>query len=424
MALVCGTCGTELHDGSSCVACRAADGLMPALPGAGPARVAVLAWLQPRAQAALATGRLSLILRTWRSITGTQQAEIADALGYTTTYLSKIENNRRDITNLADRRRIADYLGLAPHVLGVTDEQSGDYRTMLEFGEATLRLAAVARNAGRPAAALNELWPLIQKLEDRVQHGYIDPGMVSLLARARSALGVYLGDILPAQGLAVSSRWTGRALALTERLGDADLHARALRSHGNELRKAGNLEGAIRRLRQSAELAHNDLKPTVLTALARAAAEADAPELFDEVVADARRLADTTAPSALFNGAIVAEVHLRGLLHLGRKREAARILEVPIEGAAGSAPQWRAIAMITKGEVLAETGATEDAARLLPQAVNEARACRLPQQLQRIARLAKVSPSLEAIAMDSRTALGELAAAKPGTHDHRIPQQD
>src|SRR5688572_1491343 len=100
MTLVCGTCGTELHNGAPCVSCRAADGRLPELPVSGPARIAVLTWLQPHAQAALATGRLSLILRTWRSMTGTPQAEIANALGYDTSYISAIENNRRDITNI------------------------------------------------------------------------------------------------------------------------------------------------------------------------------------------------------------------------------------------------------------------------------------------------------------------------------------
>ncbi|MCC3762593.1 helix-turn-helix domain-containing protein [Glycomyces sp. TRM65418] len=409
MALVCGTCGTELHDGSPCVACRASGGQPLDLPGTSASRITILPWLRPDAQAALATGHLSRILTAWRKITGATQAEVANDLGYTDSYISQIEHSRRDITNVGERRRIAEYLGIAPHVLGVTDQEDADYRGMLAFGESTLRLAGIARNAGRPAAALNELWPLVLRLEDRVQRGHVEPAMISLLARARSALGVYLGDILPVQALSISAQWTGRALQLTEHLADADLHAQALRSHGNELRKAGDLDGAVRRLRQSAAIAGDGMRPTVLVALARAAADAGADDLFDTTVTDAQQLAAIAAPSPLFNEEIVAEVRLRGLLHLGRRSEAANALWRQSERAPNSAPQWQAIALITTCEALAATGETADAARLLPEAITAARACRLPQQIQRVIRVATGVRGLEDIAEEGRHTLHELA---------------
>jgi transcriptional regulator with XRE-family HTH domain len=377
--------------------------------------VSVLVWLQADAQAALATGRLSLILRTWRRITRATQSQAADILGYEKSYISRLENSRRDVTGIEDRRRIAVGLGLAPHVLGVTDAENGDYRTMIEFGEATLRLAAVARNAGHPAAALNEIWPLILRLEDRVHHGHVEPQMISLLARARSALGVYLGDVLPTDALAISSRWTGNALDLTERLGDADLHARALRAHGNELRKAGKLGDAIRRLRHSAEIASAELRPMVLVALARAAADAGHEELFHDATSDAEEFSKTVA-SPLFNPAIVAEVRLRGLLHLGKAREAARELQELVDLSA-SAPQWRAISLITMSEVLAAVDEIDEAARILPTAINAARSCRLPQQLQRIMNLGQGTQDLERFTVESRAAILELSGPKQSNDD-------
>ena len=413
MALVCGTCGTELNGGSACVACLASGGQPLDIPETTSNRVAVLPWLRPDAQAALATGQLSRILAAWRRITGALQSEVATALGYDASYISLIESSRRDITNVGERRRIAAYLGIAPHVLGVTDVEDADYRTMLAFGESTLRLAGVARNAGRPAAALNELWPMVLRLEDRVHQGHVEPAMISLLARARSALGVYLGDILPAQGLAISAQWTARALTLTEHLADADLHAQALRSHGNELRKSGDVDGAVRRLRQSAEIAGEGMRPTVLVALARAAAEAGADDLFDSTVAAAEGLAAESPPSPLFNLEIVAEVRLRGLLHLGRRIETAKELWQQAGQASHSAPQWQAIALITTCEALAATSEVADAERLLPEAIAAARACRLPQQVQRIVGLAARVPGLEVIAAESRAALRELAGPNP-----------
>jgi transcriptional regulator with XRE-family HTH domain len=416
---VCGLCGTELHGGSACVACLASGGQPLEVPKSTSTRVALLPWLRPDAQAALATGQLPRILTTWRRITGATQAEVANDLGYDPSYISQIERNRRDITNASERRRISAYLGIAPHVLGVTDAEDADYRGMLAFGESTLRLAGVARNAGRSGSALNELWPLVQRLEERVALGHVEPAMISLLARARSSLGVYLGDILPAQGLAISAQWAGRALALTEHLADADLHAQALRSHGNELRKAGDVDGAVRRLRQSSEIAGEEMQPTILVALARAAAEAGADDLFDSVVVAAQQLAADAVPSSLFNQEIVAEVRLRGLLHLGRRSETVQALWQQPERALYSAPQWQAIALITTCEALAATNEIQDAERMLPDALAATRACRLPQQIQRIVGLASRVPRFEAIAAEGRATLRELAGPDP-----RIPKTD
>jgi hypothetical protein len=53
------------------------------------------------------------------------------------------------------------------------------------------------------------LWPLVAWLEARSVAGSIEREALTLLARARTELGVSLGRILPAERLAGAARWTG-----------------------------------------------------------------------------------------------------------------------------------------------------------------------------------------------------------------------
>src|SRR5207248_7624470 len=110
------------------------------------------------------------------------------------------------------------------------------FTAMLQFGESAIRLAAIARQAGHGADAVNELWPLVTRLETRVADGHTERDVLLLLARARAELGVSLGYVLPEERLAAAARWTGRALWLAKRLDQQELLALALRVHGNELR--------------------------------------------------------------------------------------------------------------------------------------------------------------------------------------------
>jgi transcriptional regulator with XRE-family HTH domain len=327
-------------------------------------------------------------LQTYRASTGTTQRDLAEALGYDTTYISAIENGRRRITNVNDLRRIAEHLGLAPHVLGVTDASDADFAAMLQFGESTLRLAAVARGAGKPADAVNELWPLIVRLEARAAEGHAERHVMSLLARARAQLGVFLGDVLPKERLATSARWTGRALRIASRLDNPDLHVYALRVHGNELRKAGNDRGAVARLRHAAEADPTPERSLALIQLARAVGEVGDAELFDNIISEVRHLADRQHGDPLFNPYVVYEVWLRGLMRTGRVRTAMKLLDQDHGEEADAAPQWRVIGQVTIGEVLLSAGETEGAAQALTAAITAADAQRLPQQIQRAKRAA------------------------------------
>src|SRR5204863_1423263 len=106
------------------------------------------------------------------------------------------------INDIGTRRYIAHTLALPTHVFGVTDDGDVDFVAMIEFGDSAIRLAEIARRAGRAVDAVNELWPLIARLEARVADGHIERDILLLLGRARAALGVSLGTILPEERLA------------------------------------------------------------------------------------------------------------------------------------------------------------------------------------------------------------------------------
>src|SRR5437588_6303874 len=126
---------------------------------------AVWLWSSPEVHAAVATRDLGTILRTYRWINHLSQENLATLLGYDKTYVSMIETGRRAISDVASRRHIARTIGLPPHVLGVTDIDDADYAAMVQFGESTIRLAEIARQAGRATEAVNELWPLVARTE-------------------------------------------------------------------------------------------------------------------------------------------------------------------------------------------------------------------------------------------------------------------
>src|SRR6266536_3085054 len=131
-------------------------------------------WISDTARTALASGDLALIIRTYRAATGTSQRCLAELLGYDPTYISMIETGRREISDVVTRLRIARRLGLPAHTLGVSDPGDADFTAMLQFGESTIRLAAIARQSGRGAEAVNELWPLVTRLESRVADGHVE----------------------------------------------------------------------------------------------------------------------------------------------------------------------------------------------------------------------------------------------------------
>ncbi|MFC8042838.1 helix-turn-helix transcriptional regulator [Nocardia sp. NPDC057353] len=397
---------------SLCPTCAASTG------GAGetevaptaPVASAVWLWTAPEAATALATRDLPTILRAYRRINGLSQAALAEVLGYDKSYVSMIETGKRAITDVASRQHIATRLALPAHVLGVTGTGDAEYRAMLQFGDSTVRLAEIARQSGRAVEAVNELWPLLARLEARAAEGHLERDTVVLLARARIALGVSLGTVLPEEQLPAAANWTGQAVAVTGKLNDQALHAHALRMHGNELRKAGHTAAAVARLRQSLELSTGaEERGGSLAFLCRAAAEFGDAATFTDALVEYRELLDTnSARGLLFQPFALREVEIRGLLDLGRLPDATRRLGDP--PGVPAAPQWRIIEQITSGEVMAMTGEPDTAASLFRDAVLSAEQHRLPHQVQRAIR-STVRAGMHDLATECRAALTRIRSA-------------
>jgi hypothetical protein len=280
---------------------------------------------------------------------------------------------------------------------------------MLQFGESTIRLAVIARQAGHGAEAVNELWPFVTRLETRAAGSQMERDVLLLLARARAELGVSLGYVLPEERLVSAARWTGRALWLAERLGKQELLAFALRIHGNELRKIDHLGAAVARLHRAAQLASDRDRGTVFVQLARAVGEFGDPTWFDTVIQDAWRAADSNAVEPLAAPYALHEVQLRGLVHTGRTRQAIQQLDRHLTPVNATAPQWQAILAITRGEVFLADANSEQAAAAFRSAIVIAERHRLPHQIQRVTRA--IRGRLPAIHELARGALSRLKVA-------------
>ncbi|MCB5907648.1 helix-turn-helix domain-containing protein [Streptomyces pinistramenti] len=150
-------------------------------------------------------------MRFYRRVHGINQTSLGDLLGYDKTYISALELGKRALDDVGSRRRICAALQLPPHVLGITDPADTDHQAMLQFGESTVRLAEIARQSGHASEAVAELWPLVARLEARIDDGHTERDVLYLLARARVGLGVALGNVLPEERLATAP--TGRPRA-------------------------------------------------------------------------------------------------------------------------------------------------------------------------------------------------------------------
>ncbi|WP_249124408.1 helix-turn-helix domain-containing protein [Saccharopolyspora erythraea] len=366
-------------------------------------------WSAPEASIALATRDLATILRVYRRLNRLSQEKLAATLGYDKTYISMIETGRRTISDVATRRQITRALGLPAHALGVTDADDADFAAMLQFGDSTVRLAEIARQSGRAVDAVNELWPLVARLEARAVEGHIERDSLALLGQARVALGVSLGTVLPEERLTAAARWTGKALIVAQRLGDRTFLAHTLRMHGNELRKAGHVPAAVARLEQATELADDSTgRGTALALLSRAAGELGDGDRFDQAISGYRDLLDQHPGSGLlFNPFTFREIELRGLVATGRAREAVRIIDTPQVDAIPAAPQWHIIERVTSGRVLVEAGDRQGAAEAFRTALRAAEGHRLPHQIQRAIRAAE-SGNLHGVAAEGTAALQRL----------------
>lgn len=366
-------------------------------------------WATREASRALRSGDLGTILRTYRKINRFSQERLAAVLGYDKTYISMIETRRRVISDVSTLRHIAHTLGIPVHALGVTEPDDTTYLAMIQFADSILNLAEVARQSGRAVDAVNELWPLIARLEARAAEGLVDRDSLGLLGRARVALGVALGEVLPDEKLCTAARWTGQALQVAERLNQPATLAYTLAMHGNELRKAGHLAASVTRLRHALALSSElPASATACAMLARAAGETGDAELFDDTITNYRHLLDQAGDTDMFNSEFTfREIQLRGLVGTSRAHAAARLMAQP-HHSTPAAPQWAVIEQITTGHVLLTIGDKCNAEGALLSAITGAQTYRLPHQLQRAARIAK--NRLSSVEVVAHTALTRLNA--------------
>jgi transcriptional regulator with XRE-family HTH domain len=422
----CERCGMQLsrynHE-SICASCRA--GLLPGQEPVLAPRVShpldrrrppspTWLWVSPTAQAALGSGDLAAILAAYRRANRLSQADLATILGFDQPYVSRIERGARRIRDVRTLAHIADRLAIPPHLVGVVGTDDADFATMLQFAEATLRLSETARQSGRAADAVRELWPLVARLEARLAAGRAERDILVLLAHGRLALGTALGHILPEERLVVAARWTARAWPVANWLDDDVLKASVLRMHGNELRKCGHHAAAVARLVQALSMTKEpSARGAALGLLARAAAEAGDAQMFDMAVAEARTLLDAGhQPNMFFNRFSLREIHARGLLATGRAAAAVTL----VEGAAQQdsrlaiAPQWYVINQVTVGAALRVDGDLAGALDTLQAAMAAAEGYRLPHQIQRAMRVLRSAPhdAAETLVEAGRAALARL----------------
>ncbi|WP_306370757.1 helix-turn-helix domain-containing protein [Nocardiopsis sp. CC223A] len=348
-------------------------------------------WLLPEARQALESRELAVILRCYRRLTGLSQAAMGELLGYDPSYVSLLERRQRIIGDRQGLAHISRVLSIPPHALGISTEEDADFLAALQFGESTVRLAEIARQAGRAAEAVEELWPLVARLEARLKEGLVDHGTASLLARARATLGTSLGHVLAEERLYLAAYWTGQAMRLARHLDDSSFLGHTLRMHGNELRKAGRHGAAIARLTEAAELSHETQeRGQTLILLARAAGEQGNTELHDGSVAASDRLMDEAGPSGiLFTSFSLREVRMRGLLETGRATAAAKLAQSRPGPGEAPAPQWAVIETVTSANVLSAAGDLTSAHALYGEALCLAVRHGLPHQIQRIVRSAQ-----------------------------------
>ncbi|WP_178880408.1 helix-turn-helix domain-containing protein [Streptomyces acidiscabies] len=377
------------------------------------ARLAQWHWTTTQAEQVLATGDLGGILRFYRHVHHMNQTELGEILGYDKTYVSALELGKRRLDDIGSRRHVCERLRLPPHVLGVTDRADTDHRAMVQFGESTVRLAELARQSGHATEAVSELWPLVARLEARLDDGHAEREVLHLLARARVGLGVALGNVLPEERLSTAARWTARSLELVTHFDDPAMTSYALRMHGNELRKAGLKGAAVQRLVHAREFAPDtDTRASVLPLLARAAGALGDRNLFDQVMRETDDLLTCAEHTSLFNPFSLYEIRLRGLVTTGRITEAIQLVEHGPAPTTAVAPQWHVIQRITMAHVQLFADDRKGAREFLEAAVREAAVQRLPHQLQRVMRVAqgRLPESHEFAAQSLRRLRQEMAA--------------
>lgn len=339
---------------------------------------------------------LGQFLKAYRSAHGLTQNQLAILLGFDQSYISKLENGQ-GLYKVTVLRDIADRLAIPSHLLvGLNPDDSTTRFSaeLLEVAPSVIRLSQVVREAGRAEEALHELWPLYIRLEAHAAHDKDNKHLQLTLATGQTALGVILGDLLPEEDLYVPVRYLKEAASIVDELGSDKLKAEVHRIFGNELRKHKQFPEAIHHL-EFAHLFSSDTQTKGLTAalLARTYGEMGDADHFDEMIREALPLIDTTDQfTATFHPVMIHEIHLRGLMSLGRLDKIRNILGNTEEGSTAFyiAPQWSTISQLTIAEAMLRSRKIDDGLEKLKGALVGAGLCKLPHQVQRAIRALKL----------------------------------
>ena len=357
------------------------------------------------------------VLKHYRNLHQLTQRDLAALLGFDQSYISKLEHGQ-SLRDLATLKHIATCLSIPGQWLGITTEYSPSIQgsELLEVAPSVIRLSQTVRENGRADAAINELWPLVLRLDALTAQDKSNPRLFLTLASAQATLGVILGDLLPEEALWISVHFLKKAVALANEHGDAMLKAEVYRGCGNELRKHKQYAEAISYLEQAFFMAPDGMaKGAAAALLARTYGEMGDKENFCDTIGSmlyAQERSTTFTPT--FNPVTIHEIHLRGLLNTGQMtglhsllaQEPSRTLAVSV------APQWSVISQLTRAEALFGLGKLDDGLAHLKIALIGAELCKLPHQVQRAIRsvctIETYGPA-KAVGDEARGLLGKLS---------------
>ena len=335
------------------------------------------------------------VLQHYRSLHQLTQRDLAALLGFDQSYISKLENGQ-SLRDIAALKHIAQCLSIPGQWLGLIAEESPNAQSseLIEVAPSVIRLSQTVRENGRADAAVNELWPLILRLETQAIQDSGNPLLSLTLASAQAMLGVILGDLLPEENLWISVHFFKKAVALVDEHGDARLKAEVYRGCGNELRKHKHYTEAISYLEQAYFLAPDGITRGIAAALlARTYGEMGDKESFLDAMGSVLYVQDKTIDfTPTFNPLTTHEVHIRGLLNVGQINTIPSLLEQEITRflTVSVAPQWQVILQLTRAEALFRIGKVDEGLANLKTALIGAELCSLPHQVQRAIRAVQI----------------------------------
>jgi transcriptional regulator with XRE-family HTH domain len=359
---------------------------------------------------------LAEVLRKYRRAHGLSQAALGAMLNVDQSYISLVETGRREITDVHFLKRIVDRLGIKPFQIGLPTEVFAETADLdvLQFARSIISLAITARNSGHPEQTIQELHPLLVRLDAQLQERPSDTALLMTIAEGKTALGTALGDLLPDERLHEATGELCAALDIVNRTQghSPSLKADLLKKIGNEKRKQGlHAEAAPLLERALAIDPHHGRRGSAALCLARLRANQHDQRGFASAVREAMVCMDRVdSVSPVFNQIAINEVRLRGAMQLGHLKGAAEIERLSGEVAVGLAPHWSVIRETTIAEAWISVGNRAEGIHHAHLAIAGALRCKLPRQATRVARVVDhpADPAFEDFAQHAREALSTL----------------